>query len=149
MLAEALVLAEALEVNKILFTQKKVAEEKKNSVYTKKMVAEALEARFFHIFISMNKAWMYILECCDGSFYTGSTIDLERRLLQHQNGEGANHTKKRLPVKLIYSEEYQRIDTAFYREKQVQGWNRTKKMALINGEYEKLPELSIAYRDIE
>ncbi len=111
------------------------------------MVAEALEARFFHIFISMNKAWMYILECCDGSFYTGSTIDLERRLLQHQNGEGANHTKKRLPVKLIYSEEYQRIDTAFYREKQVQGWNRTKKLALINGEYEKLPELSVAYRD--
>jgi putative endonuclease len=97
----------------------------------------------------MNKAWMYILECADGSFYTGSTIDLERRLLQHQNGEGANHTKKRLPVKLIYFEEYQRIDTAFYREKQVQGWNRKKKEALINGEYEKLPELSVAYRDIE
>lgn len=42
---------------------------------------------------------MYILECSDGSYYTGSTIDLEYRLQQHHNGEGANHTKKRLPVK--------------------------------------------------
>lgn len=83
----------------------------------------------------MRRGWMYILECCDGSYYTGSTIDLERRLKQHQTGEGANHTKKRLPVQLVYSEEYQRIDTAFYREKQVQGWSRKKKEALIRGEY--------------
>ncbi|WP_366892654.1 GIY-YIG nuclease family protein [uncultured Aquimarina sp.] len=45
---------------------------------------------------------MYILECSDGSYYTGSTKDLDRRLKQHQNGEGANHTKKRLPVKRLY-----------------------------------------------
>ncbi len=44
------------------------------------------------------KGYMYILLCADGSYYTGSTTDLERRLEQHQNGEGANHTKKRLPV---------------------------------------------------
>ncbi|WP_264544882.1 GIY-YIG nuclease family protein [Flavobacterium hankyongi] len=44
---------------------------------------------------------MYILECSDGSYYTGSTIDLERRLQEHQNGEEANHTKKRLPVTLV------------------------------------------------
>ncbi|GAA4045496.1 hypothetical protein GCM10022388_08600 [Flavobacterium chungnamense] len=67
------------------------------------------------------KGYMYILLCSDGSYYTGSTNDLERRLAQHQNGEGANHTKKRLPVSLLYYEEYQRIDEAFYREKQVQG----------------------------
>ncbi len=78
------------------------------------------------------KGWMYILECSDGSYYTGSTNDLERRLQQHQNGEGANHTKKHLPVKLVYFEEYQRIDQAFNREKQVQGWTRKKKEALIN-----------------
>lgn len=94
------------------------------------------------------KGWMYILECCDGSYYTGSTINLERRFNQHQNGTGANHTKKRLPVKLVYFEEYNRIDMAFYREKQVQGWSRKKKEALINGEYEKLPELAMAYRDV-
>lgn len=82
-------------------------------------------------------------------YYTGSTIDLERRLEQHQNGEGANHTKKRLPVTLVYYEEYPRIDIAFYREKQVQGWNRKKKEALIEGKIELLPELAKAYRDLE
>jgi putative endonuclease len=78
------------------------------------------------------KGYMYILECFDGSYYTGSTKNIEFRLAQHQAGEGANHTKKRLPVKLVYYEEYQRIDEAFYREKQVQGWSRKKKEALIN-----------------
>ncbi|MDF2552380.1 MAG: hypothetical protein K0R77_1655 [Chryseobacterium sp.] len=84
------------------------------------------------------KGWMYILLCSDGSYYTGSTNNLELRLAQHQNGEGANHTKKRLPVKLLYYEEYDRIDLAFYREKQVQGWSRKKKEALINGWDEEL-----------
>lgn len=92
---------------------------------------------------------MYILECCDGSYYTGSTNNLELQLEQHQNGEGANHTKKRLPVKLLYYEEFQRIDSAFYREKQVQGWGRKKKEALINGTQKLLPELAIAYRDLK
>lgn len=91
---------------------------------------------------------MYILKCSDDSYYTGSTIDLERRLKQHQTGEGANHTKKNLPVKLVYYEEYQRIDTAFYREKQIQGWSRKKKEALINGKQYLLPEYAKAYRDL-
>jgi len=85
---------------------------------------------------------MYILECADGSYYAGSTTNLERRLAQHQAGEGANHTKKRLPVKLVYYEEFQRIDEAFYREKQVQGWSRKKKEALINNMHEELHELA-------
>ena len=88
---------------------------------------------------------MYILECADGSYYTGSTNNLERRLQQHQNGEGANYTKKHLPVKLVYFEEFQRIDDAFYREKQVQGWSRKKKEALINGCFDKLSNLSKNY----
>lgn len=82
------------------------------------------------------------MECCDGSYYVGSTTDLELRLQQHQNGEGANHTIKRLPVKLVYHEEFDRIDKAFYREKQVQGWNRKKKIALINRDYKLLPSLA-------
>ena len=94
------------------------------------------------------KGYMYILLCCDGSYYTGSSNDLERRLAQHQNGEGANHTKKRLPVALLYYEEYQRIDTAFNREKQVQGWSRKKKEALIEGKSDMLSELAKAYRDL-
>ena len=95
----------------------------------------------------MPKGFMYILECSDGSYYTGSTKYLAKRFMQHSRGEGANHTKKRLPVKLVYVEEYDRIDTAFYREKQVQGWSRKKKEALIAGMYDTLPKLSIAYRD--
>jgi len=90
---------------------------------------------------------MYILLCADGSYYTGSTNNLERRLAQHQAGEGANHTKKRLPVKLVYYEEYARVSEAFYREKQIQGWSKKKKEALINGTPELLPSLAIAYRD--
>jgi len=95
------------------------------------------------------KGYMYILECNDGSYYTGSTIELEGRIEVHQRGEGANHTKKRLPVKLVYFEEYTRIDEAFLREKQVQGWNRKKKEALIRGEPGMLLILAIAYRDLD
>ena len=85
---------------------------------------------------------MYILKCADGSYYTGSTTNLEKRLLEHQNGEGANYTKKRLPVKLVYYEEFNRIDEAFYREKEIQGWSRKKKEALIEGNLEKLHKFS-------
>ena len=88
----------------------------------------------------MPKGYMYILKCTDGSYYTGSTKNLELRLQQHQMGEGANYTKRRLPVDLVYFEEFQRIDEAFYREKQVQGWSRKKKKALINGQLEDLPK---------
>ncbi len=78
--------------------------------------------------------FVYILLCADGSYYTGSTINLEKRIEEHQTGKGANHTKKRLPVELVYWEEFERIDLAFYREKQIQGWSRKKKEALINNE---------------
>ena len=85
---------------------------------------------------------MYILECADSSYYTGSTKDLERRLWQHQQGEGANHTAKRLPVKLVFCEYYDRVVDAFEREKQVQGWNRKKKQALIAGDTNLLHQLA-------
>ncbi len=87
--------------------------------------------------------YMYILECADGSYYTGSTKDLERRLWEHQNGQGANHTAKRLPVKLVYCEECDRIDDAFYREKQVQGWSRKKKEALMASDYNQIHLLAM------
>jgi len=88
------------------------------------------------------KGYMYILECSDGSYYTGSTINLDVRIVQHQEGKGANHTKKRLPAKLVYVEEYHRIDKVFYREKQIQGWSRAKKEALIIGKFGELPNLA-------
>ena len=84
------------------------------------------------------KGYVYILKCVDGSYYTGSTTNIELRLWQHKNGEGAKHTAKRLPVELVYIEVFDRIDVAFYREKQVQGWSRQKKAALIAGEFNQL-----------
>ncbi len=67
---------------------------------------------------------------------------MEKRIQQHQVGEGANFTRKNLPVKLVYYEEHQRIDQAFYREKQIQGWSRKKKEALIDGKFEQLNKLA-------
>jgi putative endonuclease len=86
--------------------------------------------------------FIYILECSDGSYYVGSTKDLEHRLWQHQHGQGGRYTSRRLPVTLVYYEEYERIDEAYFREKQVQGWRREKREALIRGEAESLPGLS-------
>lgn len=86
--------------------------------------------------------YMYILECADGTFYTGSTPDLERRIIQHNSGEGAIYTAKRLPVKLVYNEWFSLIGQAFKREKQIQAWSHGKKQALIDGDMEKLKALS-------
>jgi putative endonuclease len=57
-------------------------------------------------------------------------------------GEGSNYTRKNLPVKLVFLEEFQEIEEAFRREKQIQGWRRAKKQALIRGEFEILPNLA-------
>lgn len=66
---------------------------------------------FFHYFYM--KGYICILECSDGSYYTGSTKDLVKRIEEHNCGNGANYTKKKLPVKLVYYETYHRIDDAF------------------------------------
>ncbi len=93
------------------------------------------------------KGWMYILKCSDGSYYVGSTNNLELRLEQHEIGNGAKYTKKRLPIALVYTEEFEKIEDAYLREKQVQGWSRNKREALINNQLSELPNLSLAYRD--
>lgn len=85
---------------------------------------------------------MYILKCANGAYYTGSTNNLELRLKQHKIGKGTNFTRKHLPVKLVYCEEYERVHEAFYREKQVQGWSRKKKEALIIGKLSELHSLA-------
>ena len=85
---------------------------------------------------------MYILKCSDGSYYTGSTRELEKRVMGHNSGLGANYTRKHRPVELVYFEEFQRVDDAFAREKQVQGWSRAKKEALIQGRFDRLTDLS-------
>ncbi|MDP3462011.1 MAG: GIY-YIG nuclease family protein [Bacteroidales bacterium] len=88
------------------------------------------------------KGYMYILLCSNGLYYTGSTNNLERRMNEHWCGQGPNYTKKHPPVELLYVEEFQRIDQAFYREKQIQGWSRAKKEALIARDTNQLHLLS-------
>lgn len=86
--------------------------------------------------------WMYILECGDGSYYVGSTRNMEGRLWQHQQGLGAEYTKRRLPVKLVYCAQFESIAQAYWIEKRVQGWSRKKREALIRGDFEALPGLA-------
>ncbi|MDR2428866.1 MAG: GIY-YIG nuclease family protein [Candidatus Margulisbacteria bacterium] len=87
-------------------------------------------------------AYVYVLECSDGSYYTGSTDDLECRLYQHQHGKGANYTCRHAPVKLVYYEEYARVTDAFFREKAIQRWSHKKKQALVNFNYADLHKLA-------
>lgn len=81
---------------------------------------------------------MYILKCADDSTYVGSTMDLETRLWQHSQGKGARYTARRLPVTLVYSEEFTEIADAFAREKQIQNWSKAKRAALISGDIAQL-----------
>ncbi len=91
--------------------------------------------------------YVYILRCNDASYYTGSTKNIELRLAQHQQGMGAKHTKKRLPVELVFVEQFERIDEAYAREKQIQGWSRKKKEALIQGDFNQLHKLACCQND--
>ena len=81
---------------------------------------------------------MYILLCGDNTFYVGSTWDLDARIESHASGAGSEYTRRRRPVRLVYCEEYTRVEDAFRREKQVQGWSRAKRQALIDGDIERL-----------
>ena len=86
---------------------------------------------------------VYILKCSDGSYYTGVTNSLERRLYEHQEGliDGC-YTHSRRPLDLVFSEVFASIENAIEREKQIKGWRREKKGALIAGDYERLIPLS-------
>jgi putative endonuclease len=88
-------------------------------------------------------AWLYILLCADGSYYTGTTrTNLEIRLAQHQAGHFGGYTATRRPVALVYSEYFDRIVDAIAAERQIKGWSRAKKEALIAGRLDPLPALS-------
>jgi putative endonuclease len=93
----------------------------------------------------MKTGYVYILECSDRSFYTGITNSIERRLAEHEEDEGITYVSKRRPFKLIWISDELVIQDAIVLEKQVKGWRRDKKMALINENYDQLPDLSTAY----
>jgi len=94
--------------------------------------------------IIMNQYFVYILLCSDGSYYTGITNDMERRMYEHENGiNPESYTHKRRPVRLVFHEMFTDVNQAIAFEKQVKGWKRAKKEAIINGKWEALPDLSV------
>jgi putative endonuclease len=91
----------------------------------------------------MKTMYVYILECSDKSYYTGVTNDLEKRFQQHEQGINRNcYTYTRRPLKIAFYEKFNSPNSAIRFEKQVKGWSRKKKEALIKREYDLLPELS-------
>ena len=88
-------------------------------------------------------AWLYILRCADGSYYTGTTrADLDKRVDEHQDGAFDGYTAQRLPVALVYSQFFDRITDAIAAERQIKGWSRAKKEALIAGDLHRLKAAS-------
>jgi len=87
-------------------------------------------------------AWVYMLRCCDNSFYVGLTIDLAGRIEDYRAGKGGVYTSHRLPVVLVHSEEFPDIRAAAERERQIKGWTRRKKQALACGELDELRRLA-------
>ena len=86
--------------------------------------------------------FVYMLRCADGSYYVGSARSLDSRMAQHLAGKGGDYTSKRMPVTLVFAQEFDRIDDAYFMEKRIQGWSRAKREALIEGRFNDLPRLS-------
>jgi predicted GIY-YIG superfamily endonuclease len=86
--------------------------------------------------------WVYILKCADDSYYTGYTDNLEERLANHQSGEFAGYTSTRLPVKLLFSEEFPTRIEALASEQQIKGWSRKKKEALMRRDWSEVSRLA-------
>ena len=86
--------------------------------------------------------WTYILRCSDDSYYTGHTDDLDARFAAHFSGELKGYTSERLPVELLWSQEFPTRDEAFAAERQIKGWSRAKKEALIAGNWSAIQRLA-------
>jgi putative endonuclease len=88
-------------------------------------------------------SYLYMLRCADGSYYVGTTRgELEARIAEHQAGSFNGYTAFRRPVTLVFHQYFERIEDAMAAERQVKGWRREKKEALIRGEFAALPGLS-------
>ena len=86
--------------------------------------------------------YVYILRCNNNAYYTGHTDDLEKRLIQHQSGNGSAYTASHLPVRLVFNELFESRDTAFLMEQQIKKWSRLKKEALINGNFKLISQFA-------
>ena len=90
----------------------------------------------------MKSYFVYIVRCSDGSYYTGITSNLENRIHKHNAGTFKGYTSSRLPVELVYSNFFKNVKDAIHAEKQIKGWSRAKKEALIKGDFDSLVMLS-------
>jgi putative endonuclease len=91
----------------------------------------------------MSGADLYILRCADGSCYVGSARNgLEARLAEHNSGRFNGYTAKRLPVTLVFAQHFETITDAIAAERQVKGWSRAKKQALISGNWQQIELLA-------
>jgi putative endonuclease len=86
--------------------------------------------------------WVYILRCADGSYYTGHTDNLEARMAKHKTGETEGYTSTRLPVELVFSEQFSTREEALTCERQIKGWTRKKKEALMRGDWAEVSRLA-------
>ncbi|WP_296633752.1 GIY-YIG nuclease family protein [Polaribacter sp.] len=91
----------------------------------------------------MKTYFAYILKCSDKTYYTGITSNLENRFYEHQQGKyQESYTYKCRPLQLVFYVEFSDVEIAIHTEKRIKKWSRIKKEALINDEYEKLPNLA-------
>ena len=90
----------------------------------------------------MKDYFVYILKCSDDSYYVGITNNLEKRINEHQSGMIKGYTSSRLPIRLVFSERFTDVNQAIRLEKQLKGWSRKKKEALINRNLDLLVKLS-------
>lgn len=90
----------------------------------------------------MRLYYVYILECSDKSYYTGKTPNLERRLSEHQEGVGSDYTRRRRPVRCVWTDVFPDDAQAFEVERQIKGWSHAKKEALIRGDFDLIHKLA-------
>ena len=86
--------------------------------------------------------WAYMLHCNAGRFYVGHTDDIQRRIAQHERGAIPGFTRNFLPVKLVWSQDFTTREQAKAAEKQIKGWRREKKLALIRGDWDAISRLA-------
>lgn len=111
----------------------------------KKLHGKKREKRRFR---RVGRFYTYIVECNDGTYYTGYTPDIERRVKLHNAGRGAKYTRDRRPVKLIWFKEYRYFKPAFMEERRIKGLTRREKEVLIKKERKKMARHSPATRNL-
>jgi putative endonuclease len=92
--------------------------------------------------------WVYILRCSDNSYYTGHTDHLEKRIGEHGEGLCGGYTASRLPVELVFSQEFTTRIEALAAEQQIKGWGRKKKEAMMQGDWAEVSRLAKSFNKV-